>query len=77
MSQNPNQRLQYNYAKINLSTGECSFCKTYSYTIPLPEFIQVPKHTNDYVGKFYNQADGLWYLDAGFTQLWIDAPQWS
>lgn len=70
-------RLPYNYAKINLSTGECIFCKTYSYEIPLPEYILVPRAMNEYKGKFYNQEDQLWYLDASFTQLWIDAPQWS
>ena len=68
--------LQYNYCRINLSTGECLFCRTYSYEVPLEDYILVPEHTNDYVGKYYNTADGLWYLDAGFSQNWEDAPQW-
>lgn len=59
--------LQYNYAKINLDTGECIFCMTFSYEVPLPEYILVPEHTNDYVGKFYNQSEGKWYADAEFT----------
>lgn len=69
-------RLQYNYVKINLETGECLFCRTYSYEVPLDGFIQVPVYSSEYRGKYYNQADGLWYLDAAFTQLWEEAPQW-
>lgn len=57
--------LQYNYAKINLDTGECIFCMTFSYEIPLPEYILVPVHTDDYVGKYYH--DGHWYADSAFT----------
>lgn len=70
-------RLQYNYCKINLTTGECIFCATYSYEIPLANYIEVPEATDDYQGKFYNQADGLWYWDSAFTQLWEEAPTWN
>ena len=67
--------LQYNYATIDLDTGLCLFCRTYSYEIPLPEYIPVPT-LGDYTGKYYSQDDELWYLDAEFTQLWDEAPQW-
>ena len=68
--------LQYNYAKIDPSTGRCKSCGTFSYEINHPAYIPVPYATNDYTNKYYNQADELWYLDAGFTQLWEEAPQW-
>lgn len=68
--------LAYNYCKIDIETGKCLFCATYSYEIPLENYIAVPTATDDYQGKYYNQADGLWYWDAEFTQLWEEAPQW-
>ena len=60
-------RLLYNYAKINLSTGECVGCKTYSYEINNAAYIPVPTISNGYVGKYYNQQDGHWYADAAFS----------
>lgn len=68
--------LQYNYASINVETGECTGCMTFSYEVNHPVWIAVPVATDDYIGKYYNVADGLWYLDAEFTQLWEEAPQW-
>lgn len=61
-------RLQYNYAGIDLETGECMSCGTYSYEIDDPAFIPVPKAYNDYIGKYYH--DGSWYADAEFTIPW-------
>lgn len=68
--------LQYNYAGINMETGLCDTCMTFSYEINHPAWIAIPTADSAYVGKYYNAADGLWYLDGGFTQLWEDAPQW-
>lgn len=71
------QQLQYDYAQIAPSTGRCIDVFTSSYQIPLPdEYILIPEATSDYHDKYYNKNDGLWYLDAAFTQLWADAPQW-
>ena len=68
-------RLQYNYAKINLTTGECTSCGTFSYQIPLPEYIEIPYATDDYAHKYYNlNGDQMWYWDAEFTQLWEECP---
>jgi hypothetical protein len=68
-------RLQYNYAGIDLNTGRCRSCATYSYEINNPAFIPVPYATNDYMGKYYNiNGDQMWYLDAEFTQLWEECP---
>ena len=68
--------LQYNYATIDLETGECLFCRTYSYEIPLPEYIEVPTATDDYTGKFYDFETELWYVDSAKTIVWENAPQW-
>lgn len=62
------RRLQYNYAGIDLETGECMSCGTYSYEINDPAFIPVPSASSQYVGKYYH--DGAWYEDAEFTIPW-------
>lgn len=62
------RRLQYNYAGIDLETGECMSCMTYSYEIDDPAFIPVPKAYSAYIGKYYH--DGAWYEDAEFTIPW-------
>lgn len=68
-------RLQYNYAKINLTTGECTSCGTFSYQINNRAYIVVPYATNDYMHKYYNiNGDQMWYWDAAFTQLWEECP---
>ena len=69
-------RLQYNYAKIILSTGECTSCGTSSYQINNPAYIEVPYATDDYLGKFYNTSSQKWYLDPSFETEWLEAPQW-
>lgn len=68
-------RLQYNYAGIDLTTGQCRSCATYSYEINHPAFIRIPYATNDYCDKYYNiNGDQMWYWDAEFTQLWEECP---
>lgn len=67
-------RLPYNYAKINLTTGLCVACGTFSYQINNPAYISIPT-TGDYVDKYYNiNGDQMWYWDAAFTQLWEECP---
>lgn len=68
-------QLQYTYAIINVSTGECLSCMTQSFEVNHPSYVLVPT-LDHYVGKFYNAEDQNWYLDGSFTQLWEDAPQW-
>lgn len=60
-------RLPYNYAKINLTTGECVGCKTYSYEINNSAYIPVPNYSDDYIGKYYNRTTDLWYIDSAMT----------
>lgn len=69
------QMLQYNYARIDSVTGQCLGCFTCSYEIPIPnEYIEVPYATDDYIDKYYNVENGLWYHDSEFTQLWEECP---
>lgn len=62
------RRLQYNYATIDLDTGECLACATYSYEINHPAYIAIPSAREAYIGKYYH--DGNWYEDAEFTIPW-------
>ena len=66
--------LQYNYANVDVETNCCVSCMTYSHQVPLSNYIPVPYATDDYIGKYYNFDNGLWYHDAEFTQLWEECP---
>lgn len=68
------QQLQYNYAIIIVETGFCGACITASNETIHPSYIEVPYATNDYMGKYYNAENGMWYWDAEFTQLWEECP---
>ncbi len=68
-------QLQYTYAIINVVTGECMANLTQSYEVNHESYILVPT-LDDYVGKYYNREDGLWYLDSSMETVWADAPQW-
>lgn len=64
-----NKRLAYHYAQIDLVTYECVGCFTCSYQINDPEFIQIASYKDEYVGTFYNPADGLFYYDSEYTRV--------
>ena len=66
--------LQYNYAVVEPDTGYCYSCGTYSYEVPLSNYITVPYPTNDYIDKYYNFDDELWYIDPEKTILWEECP---
>ena len=67
--------LQYNYAVIDPNTYRCGQCGTFSYEVPLFNYIPIPYATNDYMHKYYNlNGDQMWYWDADFTQLWEECP---
>lgn len=66
--------LQYNYAQVDPETGLCGSCGTYSYEVPLYYYIPVPDATDDYIDKYYNFDNEMWYWDAEFTQLWEECP---
>lgn len=62
------QLLQYNYAAIT-ETGECTGCVTTSYEVNHPQWIEVPVANSDYVGKFYNFDDGLFYYEPEYITV--------
>ena len=67
--------LQYNYAVIDETTYCCHTCGTFSYFVPLFNYIEVPYPSGDYIDKYYNlNGDQKWYWDAEFTQLWEECP---
>lgn len=61
--------LQYNYAIIDLTTYRCRACVTKSYEVINDAFIPVPVLESDYVGKYYNPADGLFYYEPEYITV--------
>lgn len=67
---------QYYYAEIILSTGLCrAVMDTTDYYDPAiyPEYIPIPEYNEGYLMKYYNQADGKWYLESTFETEWSPA----
>jgi hypothetical protein len=58
--------LPYNYAILD-GNYRCTGCKTYSYEVPLNNFIPVPDADNDYIGHYYSYDTDLWYEDSAMT----------
>lgn len=58
--------LQYNYAQLNVETGECVGVLTSSYVINHEAYVQIPEANNEYRGKFYNRENELWYYEPEF-----------
>ena len=50
------------------------FKKTTSYQVPLTSYVAIPVFTYDYMDKYYNRENGMWYHDAAFTDLWEECP---
>ena len=64
------QQYAYNYARI-LENGFCYEVLTTSRdNTDLDGYIEIPVYSSDYMGKYYNVADGKWYYDAAFTNEW-------
>ena len=63
-------RLQYHYAQIDPITYQCVACFTSSDMIPIPtEYILIPRASDDYLDKYYNPDDGLFYYDPEYTEV--------
>lgn len=60
--------LPYTYAIID-ENNRCMACRTYSYEIPLDNYIPVPVLTDEYTGKYYNPADGLFYYEPEYITV--------
>ena len=60
--------LLYNYVIIDENycvTGAV----TYSCEVPLDNYITVSDARDEYIGKYYNSEDGLFYYDTEYTQI--------
>lgn len=71
MDNNANTRavnLEFNYAVINLQTGECLGCGTFSYEIINEAYIPVPYAYSSYRHKYYDRETESWFYDAEFTR---------
>lgn len=60
-------RLAYTYALLD-GNNRCYGCKTYSYEVPLSNYIPVPTLNDNYLDKYYSYQTGLWYYDQACTQ---------
>ena len=67
------QNYAYAYAEIDPSTGMCIGVMTSTSEVENPIFIAIPEYNEDYFMKYYNQADGKWYLEDTFTTEWTPA----
>lgn len=64
-------RLAYNYALID-ETGWCYEVRTTSRNCDgWDGYISIPEYSYAYMDKYYNIADGKWYLEASFSTEWI------
>lgn len=60
--------LAYNYAEIDLDTGECIGVISSSREMTSAQYIPIPSYNEDYMEKYY--LDGSWYEDAAGTIPW-------
>lgn len=66
-------RITFHYAIID-ETGWChSVCSTSRGYEGVEGYIAIPSYSEDYIDKYYNVADGKWYLDETFTTEWVPA----
>lgn len=67
------RRYAYNYALID-ETGWCYEVRSTSRCCDGEEgYISIPEYDDSYMDKYYNVADGKWYLEASFTTEWTPA----
>lgn len=66
-------RITFYYAIID-ETGWCyEVCGTSRNCDGMEGYISINSYNLDYVEKYYNVADGKWYLEATFETEWIPA----
>lgn len=61
-------RLAYTYVILD-ANNRCVGCKTYSYEVPLQNYIPVPSLNDGYLGKYYNPTDGLFYYEPEYITV--------
>ena len=68
----------YNYAIVDRATMMCLEVRTSTldqsgasdeYEI----YVSIPEYNEDYILKYYNEADGKFYYDSEYTQEFIPA----
>lgn len=65
------QTLEYNYAKIKITTRKCLGVFTSSYEVTSDafyEYVELDELNLDYTGKYY--INGAWYEDSAGTTPW-------
>lgn len=62
------QNYQYNYAEIDLTTGQCWGVHTGTTPLVGAKYIEIPVYDENYFMKYY--IDGSWYEDAAGTIPW-------
>lgn len=71
------QQYAYAYAVIDPNRGNVCYevlDTTAEYpSDEYPNHIPVPTADGNYLFKYYNRANGLWYTDAAFTNEWTPA----
>ena len=67
------QNLEYVYAIIDTSTGVCLGTYTSSGEITGENFVPIPQLDDNYVGKYYNPADGLFYYEPEYITVFEPA----
>lgn len=61
----------FNYAEIEVDTGECTGVFTRTSELNNPALIPIPVYDPEYIGKYY--INGAWYEDAAGTIPWQSA----
>lgn len=59
----------YAYAVIDAS-GWCYNVCSVSDPVTDDTYIAIDEYNEDYLMKYYNRADGKWYIDSAFTTEW-------
>lgn len=63
-------RTTFCYAIID-ETGWCYEVRSTSrYCDGMEGYIRIPVYSEEYIEKYYNTADGKWYLEDTFTTEW-------
>ena len=65
---NKSVNLQYNYAVLD-QFDCCRAVITSSYQVPLDNYIEIPTYHDDYVEKYYNREDGLFYYEPEYITV--------
>lgn len=60
----------YNYAIIDPDSYLCVEVCSITHAYNDPTYIEIPTYNTNYIFKYYNPANGCWYYDSEYTQIW-------